>query len=449
MPDSQSDVLILGAGVAGLAAARDLSRAGLRVAVLEARDRVGGRVLTVHPPDVNVAIELGAEFVHGRPPETFELIKEAGIDARLITGDPFCSNQATIGRCDFWGRIEKVLERLPKNAPSDLSFKQFVDSLGKNPGDADISEDDKFAACNYVRGFHAAHPEEISVQSLVEGIEAEEKIDGDSQFRFSEGYDRLLGVLQKRVESGGARVELNTRVTHVEWKPGSVRLDALQSGDQSATFSAPLLVNTLPLGLLQAGTVTFNPALPKQSAMSKLRVGHVIRVPLVFRSCFWTNLEAQGRSLRRMSFLFSHDKVFPTWWALRPMDAPVLVGWAPADAAERLSTHTDAEICREAVAALARVMHLPLAEIEDQLLSAHTHNWQSDPFSLGAYSYVAVGGGEVQREFAQPIAETLFFAGEATNFDGHHGTVHGAIATGHRAAAEVLASARAEQGAAS
>jgi monoamine oxidase len=445
MPDLQSDVLILGAGVAGLAAAARLSHAGLRVTVLEARDRVGGRVLTLHPADANVAIELGAEFVHGRPPEIFELIKDAGIDARKITGEPFCSNHAALGRCDFWGKIEKVLELMPKDAPPELSFEQFIASLDKNPDAADIRDDDKFAACNYVRGFHAAHPEEISVQSLVEGMEAEEEIDGDSQFRLPKGYDQIVTALQKRVVSGGAHVELNTTVTHVEWKMGSVDVDALQGGNKPVRFSAPVLINTLPLGLLQAGTVTFNPCFDKQEAMSKLRVGHVVRVPMLFRSHFWTNLKADGRSLDRMSFLFSHDRVFPTWWALRPMAAPVLVGWSPANAAEQLSTHSDAEICREAVAALARVMHLPVAEIEDQLLSAHVHNWQTDPFSLGAYSYVAVGGREVQREFARPIAETLFFAGEATNSDGYHGTVHGAIATGYRAAAEVLASLRAEQ----
>ncbi len=183
--------------------------------------------------------------------------------------------------------------------------------------------------------------------------------------------------------------------------------------------------------------------------MSKLRVGHVIRVPLVFSSRFWTDIKADGVSLDKMTFLFSHDPVFPTWWALRPTDAPVLVGWAPADAAEGLSTYSNADICREAVAALARVMHLRLRDIEKLLVSAHVHNWQTDPFSLGAYSYVAAGGGEVQKQFAQPVAQTLFFAGEATNFEGHHGTVHGAIATGHRAAVEVLASIKAGQLAAS
>jgi monoamine oxidase len=140
-----------------------------------------------------------------------------------------------------------------------------------------------------------------------------------------------------------------------------------------------------------------------------------------------------------MTFLFSEDEVFPTWWTVHPLDAPVLTAWAPADAAERLSNLPDCEICEQAIRAAARVLHLPLEICREQLVTAYTHNWQTDSHSRGAYSYVAAGGGsEVQREFAAPLGETLFFAGEGTNFAGHHGTVHGAIASGYRAAAEIL-----------
>jgi monoamine oxidase len=118
----------------------------------------------------------------------------------------------------------------------------------------------------------------------------------------------------------------------------------------------------------------------------------------------------------------------------------VLTGWAPADAAERLSKLGDPEICEQAVQALARVLHIPVERCREELVQAFTHNWQTDPYSCGAYSHVAVGGSEVQREFAAPLQNTIFFAGEATNFQGHHGTVHGAIASGYRAADEILSS---------
>ncbi|MBV9436453.1 MAG: FAD-dependent oxidoreductase, partial [Acidobacteria bacterium] len=116
------DVLIIGAGAAGLAAAARLSQAGLRVSIVEARDRIGGRVLTKHPPGLSSAVELGAEFVHGRPPESFELIKAADLDAQETAGQPFCSTQQGVGKCNFWQRIEKVLERMKKEGSHDQSF---------------------------------------------------------------------------------------------------------------------------------------------------------------------------------------------------------------------------------------------------------------------------------------------------------------------------------------
>jgi monoamine oxidase len=434
-----TDVVIIGAGVAGLSAAAMLSRAGVRVLVLEARDRVGGRVLTVHPPGLDVAVELGAEFIHGRPPQSFELIESGGLQTSMIKGEPFCSNEVSIGRCDFWGRIEKVMDLMMKEASPQQSFDAFVRQLR----DPQISEEDKRAACSYVRGFHAAHPEEISVQSLREGIEAEEKIDGDSQFRLPQGYDRLVSTLEQELDRKHSQIELKTTVTNVRWRFGRVEIEARKAGGSVMAASAPRLLITLPLGLLITnsgdGTVNFDPPLSaKAAALSKVRVGHVIRVTMVFRHRFWTELKAEGRTLSKMTFLFSRDPVFPTWWTLTPLEAPVLTAWAPADAAERLSGLSDAEICEEAIQALARVLHVSLERCRAELVHAYTHNWQNDAYSRGAYSYVSVGGGDTQRELAAPVQNTLFFAGEATNFEGHHGTVYGAIVSGYRAAEEIL-----------
>lgn len=435
------DVLIIGAGVAGLAAAGMLSRAGVRVLVLEARDHIGGRIATIHPAGLKVAIELGAEFVHGRPPETFELINDANLKISRIQGEPFCSNEAGLGPCDFWSRIEKVLERMKTEGLRQQSFDAFVRSLR----DPQITEEDKRAACNYVRGFHAAHPEEISVQSLIEGIEAEEEIEGDSQFRLPQGYDCLVTALNDKLDNQHSRIQLDTAVKSVAWKPGCVTVEANSSTAAEHRFTAHKLLLTVPLGILNpddgCSAINFDPPLTaKLPALSRLRVGHIIRVVLVFRSRFWTELHADGRTLQRMTFLFSGDEDFPTWWTLYPIEQPVLTAWSPADSAERLSQLKDQEICERAIQSLARVLHISLDRCRTELVTAYTHNWQTDPHSRGAYSYVASGGSGVQLELAMPLKETLFFAGEATNFQGHHGTVHGAIASGYRAAREILQS---------
>jgi monoamine oxidase len=435
------DVLIIGAGVAGLAAAGTLSHARVRVLVLEARHRVGGRIATIHPAGLNVAVELGAEFVHGRPPETFELINGSDLEISQIQGEPFCSSDTGLGPCDFWSRIEKVFEKMKRAGSPRQSFDAFVRSLH----DPEITEEDKRAACNYVRGFHAAHPDQISVQSLTEGIEAEAKIDGESQFRLPQGYDCLVTALRNKLDHEHSRIQLNSAVKSVSWQQNSVAVEAKSSPGVEQKFAARKLLLTLPLGLLKPedgrSAIKFDPPLTtKHAALSRLRVGHILRVVLVFRSRFWTGLHADGRALQKLTFLFSGDEDFPTWWTLYPLERPVLTAWSPADSAERLSKLSDQEICERALQSLARVLHLRVDRCRTELVSAYTHNWQTDPYSRGAYSYVASGGSEVQQELAAPLSGTLFFAGEATNFQGHHGTVHGAIASGYRAAKEILQS---------
>ena len=416
-----------------------LSRAGIGVLVLEARNRVGGRVLTIHPQGLDHAVELGAEFVHGRPPESFELIHRAKLEVAPVQGEPFCSNEKALGRCDYWSHIEKVLDLMRRHAPRDRTFEDFVRQLD----DPEVREEDKRAACNYIRGFHAAHPDQISVQSLIEGIEAEEKIDGDSQFRLPSGYDRLVSTLEQMIDRKHSEIRLETAVTRVRWHREEVEVGAVRRDGSRGTIAAPKLLITLPLGLLnqkygQASLVFAPPLTAKAHSLKRLRVGYVIRVAMVFRERFWAELRAEGRALSRMGFLFSNDPDFPTWWTQYPLETPVLTGWAPADSAERLSGLSDAEICERGRLALARVLHIPAERCRAETVLAYTHNWQADPYSLGAYSYVAAGGSDIQQELAEPLDSTLFFAGEATNFQGHHGTVHGAIASGYRAASEIL-----------
>jgi monoamine oxidase len=135
--------------------------------------------------------------------------------------------------------------------------------------------------------------------------------------------------------------------------------------------------------------------------------------------------------------VFSHQEWFPTWWT-RVTSAPILTGWAASRRGERLSGKPGLFIRDRALESLATIFQFPRPALEAMLQSWHVHDWQFDPYARGSYSYVGVGGEGAQAELAAPMADTLFFAGEATNSEGHHGTVHGAIATGERAAREIL-----------
>src|SRR5438445_378183 len=153
-------------------------------------------------------------------------------------------------------------------------------------------------------------------------------------------------------------------------------------------------------------------------------------------SCWWSGSES--KTLADMRFLFSQDEWLPTWWTTMPQKLPIITGWAPSRCAEKLSGRPEDFVAEQAVQSLSRLLNVRKGEIESLLESVYWHDWQSDPLSRGAYSYVKLGGDAAQQQLAAPVENTLFFAGEVTDFTGHHGTVHGAIASGHRAAAEIL-----------
>ena len=191
------------------------------------------------------------------------------------------------------------------------------------------------------------------------------------------------------------------------------------------------VVITMPLGVLQAGSLRFDPE-PRGilDAAHALAFGDVYRLTLRFDRAFWQdNPEFAGAG-----FIFSEEPLFPTWWTTVPVETAVITGWSAGPKADPLRGKTRAEIVAAALASLGKIMHAPLGRLEN----AWFHDWEADPFSCGAYSYVPAGALAARRELAGPVEDTLYFAGEATDLIGYGGTVHGAIASGKRVAAQIL-----------
>src|SRR3954452_7305053 len=216
------DVLIIGAGIAGLTALSDLARQGVRVLCLEARDRIGGRILTIDDPDSPLPIELGPEFIHGRPPETWEVVKKAKLAVYdCEENSVHIRNGKADGQSDAWEQIDQITEEMKRVAQTgtDRSFSDFIQHVAQ-------PQDVKQLAISYVEGFTAAHKERISVASLAQDAEAAEKIDGDRNFRIVDGYKRVADFSIRNSQQDDARLLLNTIVTAIQWRPGHARVEA-------------------------------------------------------------------------------------------------------------------------------------------------------------------------------------------------------------------------------
>ncbi len=428
------DVAVIGAGAAGLAAAQRIGAAGLSVVVLEARDRVGGRIHTLRLPGWAVPIEAGAEFIHGEAAEIRNLVQAAGMTIDM-TGDAawgfFDGRLEPLQFDDSW---KDVFARLEKHANDNLSFAAFL-----REHCADLPAAEIRMATGYVEGFNAADSRDISSQWLLEADRASGAGGDAGSQRIPAGYDGILSSLAEALRPPLADLRLGRVVKEIRWREGALTLDIVSpDGASLETVDAACAVITLPLGVLSMpaetiGGVRFEPDIQEQrAAWAKLRMGPVVKAALHFPRKFWIDA-----TLESLSFLHVPEGDFPTFWVVPAEEAGILVAWAGGPAAERLTGQPHSEIIGRAVDELARVFNRSAAALAESLVGWHVADWPTDPFSRGAYSYVAVGGIEAGRQLSQPVAETLFFAGEATHSI-LNGTVAGALASGYRAAEQVI-----------
>jgi monoamine oxidase len=429
--ENTHEIVVIGAGMAGLTAARALSEAGRKVLVIEAQNRVGGRIWTRHVG--GEAIELGAEFIHGRPPELWALIEEAGLETYERNGAQVCFEDGKLNDCgDEMDEVFEPLEKLEHFTGPDLTFAEYLDR-------EQIPQEERGPIIGYVEGFNAADHRQISAASLGAQQKAEDATGSDHSYRLRKGYDQLPAYLAERVTKFGGTVLIGMPVNETRWRPGQTEILT-----DSKTFRAAQAVITLPLSVLQSGSVAFSPQ-PEFifEACRHLRMGQARRFTLLFKEKFWKHLPPKP-ALEDLSFLFAFSEMPPVWWTPHPEPSHTLTGWVGGPRSSALAGLSEEHLAAKACSSLARIFRLTEGEIRRQLQGCHSHDWQHDPFTLGSYSYVAAGGLDASRRMSQPVANTLFFAGEHTDITGHWGTVHAAMRSGLRAAQQILFGARPE-----
>jgi monoamine oxidase len=418
------DVVVIGAGAAGIAAAEELHGQGIQVVVLEARDRIGGRAFTSyglapHP------IELGAEFIHGENVATWDWVRRFGAetvddanrpiytafaDGRLWNASDFAArpNAEAVWRSGIRARQESNA-----GAP-DQSVAEALEGW-KDYWPSPPSPDDLLLLRNAFSELHAADIEDVGIAGMAESTYEGDGV--DTHFRLAAGYSSLLQQV-----ASGIEIRLRTPVTSIAWHSGGVRV---QTGADDIEARAAIV--TLPLGVLQAGDIAFDPPLPadKQAAIAGLGAGNIGKIAIRFAERLWEE---------DFTFLLT---THPTqlWWRPgegRTDEAPVLTAFFGGRDADRFGAMAADEAVAEAVQHLEEIYGRPLAHL---VADAHVLVWGNEPYTRMGYSHVPPGGVGRRAALAAPVEGTLFFAGEATNIV-RPATVHGAIESGIRAARE-------------
>jgi monoamine oxidase len=409
-------IVIIGGGIAGLSAANELLQHGCTVTVLEAKERFGGRIHTIH--EGTLPIELGAEFVHGKSKPLLKAIRAAGLSVHEVPASNRLFEKGKLRPIKIWDKVGEVMNRINPRAP-DCSFQEFIDRQK-------LDERTRRLMLAFVRGFDAAHPERIGAHGLRAAERSAERMEGDAQGRVNEGYSALVTFFENEIRTRGGTLVTRALVRRVRWKTGSVETIVHRAGGQEM-FPAEAALVTLPIGIWKAREVLFEPALTKkQEAADELQFGNVLKVTLVFRKQWWPKAD--------FGFIQAPEERIPTWWS--DPRGPVLTGWVGGPKADALLTQSPTQLEGLALTILRKIFGV--ASLRKQLVSSHSYNWANDPHIRGAYSYIPVNGLELPKMLGAPIEGTLFFAGEATVTDAQMGTVFGALESGLRAAREIL-----------
>ena len=419
----QNEVVVVGAGAAGLIAAREAARGGKIVTLIEARERCGGRIETLPAAEFGYAAEAGPEFVHGAASHTRALMHEAGLSLTPSRGTAWHADNGVLSVDDRSTPYAAEFRRALIALKDDLPVAEF---LARHFGEARYAELRR-SITRMVEGYDAADPSRASTFALREEWMGR---GAAQQGRIAEGYGALMDFLLAECRRLGVAVQFGAVATAIDAAAQNV---TIRCRDGRA-FAADGAILAVPLPLLRSIALPQEARLLAAAALADIGFGNVVKILLRFSRKWWT---AQGgQDLTDMSFLFSSAAV-PTWWTQHPEAHPVLTGWLAGPRANAVATLSSDDIVARALASLAQNFAVTTDWLKGQLVAARAIDWGADPFARGAYSYATPRTREVLAAVDRPHAK-VWFAGEAFYSGAEMGTVEAAFASGWQAAQAIL-----------
>ena len=412
--------IVVGAGAAGLMAARELARAGRRVSLLEARDRCGGRIHPLPFDDFGYAAEAGAEFVHGEAPLTHRPMREAGLTLLPIQGSSHTMNRGNIvhsREVTDWTELYSALQCLREDMPVAEFLRRHFDGSRYIELRRWIER--------MAEGYDAADPEQASTLALRE----EWMLGGhQTQGRILGGYGALIDYLTAECRRYNVDIRLGSKISAVELESGR---PVVRCADGKAYVTDHVIL-TVPLPLLERIEL---PSAERAVAAAAADVGfgNVIKILLRFETAWWH----QRSDLQDLTFILS-DAGIPVWWTQYPATSPVLTGWFAGPRTATLVDLTGTELVNLSLASLAEIFGEDASFLRERLVVGRAINWANDPQARGAYSYATPRTRDAQAILSRFNGGNILFSGEALYRGRDMGTVEAALASGLETACNLL-----------
>ncbi|MGV7216393.1 flavin monoamine oxidase family protein [Bradyrhizobium sp. UFLA05-112] len=422
MSDKSEQIVIVGAGAAGLMAAREIARAGRRVTILEARARCGGRIHPLPAAEFGYDAAGGAEFVHGEGPVTRALLAEAGLSLEAIEGTQWSFEGGKFSREARHDPHEAELHQVVRELKDDLTVSEF---LRRYFADAQY-ESLRQSVERMVEGYDAADPARASTLAL-----RDEWMDGGRhmQARPVGGYGPLIDFLEAECRTHGVAIHFDSAVSAIEECDGGVVVRC-GSGE---VHHGDVAVLTVPLPLLREIALP-SATRERVAAAADIGFGNVIKILLRFERRWWLERQAD---LADLTFLLSNEKI-PVWWTQHPAEHPVLTGWFGGPQTKGLAGLAEPELIQAGLASLAGIFGLSPGDLAKELVAARAINWAHDPFARGAYSWATPQTRVAQSILSSADGTPVYFSGEALYRGRDMGTVEAALASGRETAGVIL-----------